>query len=95
MEEAFENPNSFVPERWYRHPEMIRDKRAFQPFGLGRRQCVGKNLALTQIRLLTAALLLKFKVSFAPGENGQAFLRDLKLQVTAQAGKVQVIFDPR
>jgi tryprostatin B 6-hydroxylase len=35
VESAFEDPLSFVPERWYSRPEMIRDKSAFAPFGVG------------------------------------------------------------
>lgn len=36
VESAFEDPLSFVPERWYSRPEMIRDKSAFAPFGVGK-----------------------------------------------------------
>ncbi|KUI58322.1 Tryprostatin B 6-hydroxylase [Cytospora mali] len=32
---AFEDPLSFIPERWYSRPEMIKDKRAFAPFANG------------------------------------------------------------
>ncbi len=35
VERAFEDPLSFIPERWYSRPEMITDKRAFAPFGVG------------------------------------------------------------
>jgi cytochrome P450 len=35
VESAFEDPLSFVPERWYSRPEMIREKSAFVPFGVG------------------------------------------------------------
>ncbi|KAI9708526.1 MAG: hypothetical protein M1820_003988 [Bogoriella megaspora] len=95
MPEAFEAPNEFVPEHWYNRPEMIRDKRAFQPFGMSRRICVGKDPAITQIRLVTAALLLKYRMRFAPGEDGEAVLRDMRDQVTAQAGIVKVVFESR
>ena len=61
----------------------------------GRRICVGKNLALTQIRLVTETLLLKYRVRFAPGENGEAVERDMRDQLTAQAGKYRVVFEMR
>lgn len=35
VETAFKDPHSFVPERWTTRPDMILDKRAFAPFGLG------------------------------------------------------------
>lgn len=36
VESAFEDPESFVPERWYSRPELIKDRRAFVPFGVGK-----------------------------------------------------------
>ena len=61
----------------------------------GRRICVGKNLALTHIRLVTATLLLKYCVRFAPGENGEAVERDIRDQLTAQASKYRLVFKMR
>lgn len=115
MESAFEDPLSFVPERWHSRPEMIHDKSAFAPFGvgrflltnhysthtrsnfvfLGRRVCVGKNLALTQIRLVATILLSRYRVRFAPGETGEAVERDMRDQLTAQPGRYAVVFEPR
>lgn len=105
---------------------MIKDKRAFAPFGVGqslfhpplpqpaprqgrscensrltqtfipgRRTCVGKILALTQIRLVTAILLMKYRIRLAPGEMGDAVERDMKDQLTAQPGKCRVVFEAR
>ena len=36
VETAFQDPTSFIPERWTSRPEMILDKRAFAPFGVGK-----------------------------------------------------------
>ncbi|KAJ5291528.1 cytochrome P450 [Penicillium angulare] len=94
-ERSFEDPLSFVPERWYSRPEMIRDKDSFAPFGVGRRACVGKNLALTQIRLVVTILLSRYIVRFAPGETGEAVERDMRDQLTAQPGRYEVVFEPR
>ncbi|KUI73735.1 Tryprostatin B 6-hydroxylase [Cytospora mali] len=35
LESAYEDPLSFIPERWYSRPEMVRDVRAFAPYGTG------------------------------------------------------------
>lgn len=35
VESAWEEPHRFHPARWYSRPDMIRDRRAFAPFGLG------------------------------------------------------------
>ncbi|KAI7776264.1 Cytochrome P450 [Diaporthe eres] len=96
LEEAFENPHDFVPERWYSKPEMVKAPRAFAPFGMGRTLCVGKNLAMAQMRLVAAAILPKYDIDFAPGEgNGEAVERDLKDQLTANPGKLRLVFAKR
>lgn len=38
MEEAFEDPHNFIPERWYSKPELVKDKRAHAPFSLGKQR---------------------------------------------------------
>ncbi|KAI1381207.1 benzoate 4-monooxygenase cytochrome P450 [Hypoxylon crocopeplum] len=95
METAFENALSFIPERWYSQSELIKDRRAFAPFGLGRRACVGKNLALASIRLVTAKLLTRYRVRFPPGTNGEAVERDMRDQLTAQPGRFSLLFEER
>lgn len=39
VEMAWEDPHAFCPERWYSRQDMIKDKRAFAPFGLGTSLC--------------------------------------------------------
>ncbi|KAL6720637.1 hypothetical protein ACLMJK_002562 [Lecanora helva] len=95
LESAWEDPHAFCPERWYSRQEMIKDKRAFAPFGLGKTACVGKNLALTEIRMVIASLLSAFDIKFPPGESGQAVERDMKDQLTANPGDLNLIFTPR
>jgi tryprostatin B 6-hydroxylase len=34
-EAAFEKPQEFIPERWYLHPNMVKDKSAHAPFSTG------------------------------------------------------------
>jgi cytochrome P450 len=34
-EKAYTDPNSFVPERWFSKPEMIKNKSCFAPFSAG------------------------------------------------------------
>ncbi|PLB50874.1 cytochrome P450 [Aspergillus steynii IBT 23096] len=93
LESAYAQPDEFIPERWYSQPELIRDRRAFAPFGVGNTSCVGKNLALTQIRLVTAALVSRYHIEFAPGtKNGERVEKDMKDQLTAQPGECRLVF---
>ncbi|CAG8953351.1 hypothetical protein HYFRA_00003562 [Hymenoscyphus fraxineus] len=95
VESAFVRGTEFIPERWYSKPEMIKKKHAFAPFGLGRMTCAGNGLAMTQLRLVTATLVKEFKISFAPGEDGVPFLRDMRDQLTAQPGQLKLLFQER
>lgn len=44
---------------------------------------------------MAAILLTKYRIVFAPGENGEALARDMLDQVTAQPGKFRVVFETR
>lgn len=61
----------------------------------GSRQCVGKGLALVELRLVAAVLLKRFKVRFADGHDPETLWRDLRDQVTAQPGQCWCVFEPR
>jgi cytochrome P450 len=58
----------FLPERFEKdgnQPEEFRndDISSFEPFSIGPRGCIGKNLSLHEIRLILAATLLSFDLS--------------------------------
>lgn len=69
----FKNPRQFHPERWLGDPDYARDHLgAWAPFGVGPRNCLGKNLAWHEARLLLATLLMHFDVSVAEESQGWA-----------------------
>lgn len=35
-EEIYDQAEEFIPERWYKYPDMIKEKTTFMPFGLGK-----------------------------------------------------------
>ena len=44
-------PDEFLPDRWDEaHPEYVLLKSIFIPFGVGKRHCMGMNLALLEMR---------------------------------------------
>ena len=45
---------------------------------MGTYSCVGKQLALMELRLVLASLVMRFDVTFASGEDGRALLEDTK-----------------
>ncbi|KAK4149601.1 hypothetical protein C8A00DRAFT_46804 [Chaetomidium leptoderma] len=66
-ESNFRNADKFVPERWLGDPEYAHDVRAvLQPFSVGPRNCIGKNLAYAEMRLILARLLWNFDLELMP-----------------------------
>lgn len=58
----FKNPDSFLPERWLPGAEEFGgdNKHVLQPFSFGPRNCLGKNLAYHEMRLVLATILWNF-----------------------------------
>ncbi|CAK7223994.1 hypothetical protein SEUCBS140593_005423 [Sporothrix eucalyptigena] len=60
----FHRAEDFVPERFLGDPEFDSDStKSFQPFLVGPRACIGKNLALFEIRIILAKLLFNFDLT--------------------------------
>lgn len=60
-ERNFRNPEVFAPERWMDDPAYASDERGvLQPFSVGPRNCIGKNLAYAEMRIILTRLLWKF-----------------------------------
>lgn len=92
LEAAYQDPLRFIPERWYSRGQMVKDARAFSPYGTGRRACVGKNLAQAQLRLVLANLLRDYSVSFAEGTDIDAIEGEMRDQFSARMGAFSLLF---
>lgn len=55
----FEDPNTFIPERWL-SSETKDNKNASQPFSLGPRACMGRNLAYVEMSVILAKLIWRY-----------------------------------
>ncbi|KAH7027270.1 cytochrome P450 [Microdochium trichocladiopsis] len=74
----FHKPQSFVPERWLADvtspgstSPFANDKRdVMQPFSAGPRNCIGKNLANAEMRLILTRLLYNFDLDFDQPADG-------------------------
>ncbi|KAK4173614.1 putative cytochrome P450 E-class, group I [Triangularia setosa] len=95
LEEAFERADEFIPERWTTRSEMVRDGRGFQPFSQGRFNCVGKALAMAEMRFVIALLVTGFEVGFWDEEKGDRLLGELRDQFTASPGGLELEFRRR
>ncbi|KAH8688638.1 cytochrome P450 [Talaromyces proteolyticus] len=71
--EVYSDPLSFISERWYSHPELLKARSAYTPFSLGAYSCIGKPLALMNIRTKIARLIMTYDISFPDGEDGEHY----------------------
>lgn len=62
--EVFEDPDSFIPERWLASsPEKQKEmEQSFFAFGYGARTCLGKHISLTEMHKVIPELLRKFEI---------------------------------
>nr|DBA28869.1 TPA: hypothetical protein GDO54_009159 [Pyxicephalus adspersus] len=63
--DVWEKPNDFIPNRFLDEHGQVLKKEAFIPFGIGRRVCMGEQLAKMEVFLLFVNLLQSFSFSFA------------------------------
>ena len=69
-ERNFSSPNSFMPERWIDAKSVENHNvKAFNPFSYGPTGCVGKQLALMEMRSVIASFSQLFQSKFAPDFN--------------------------
>ncbi|KAI1821980.1 putative cytochrome P450 monooxygenase [Xylaria intraflava] len=60
-ERFWTEPETFAPERWMGDPKYQGDRfDAMQPFSVGPRNCIGRNLAYAEMRLILAKMIYNF-----------------------------------
>ncbi|KAB8360826.1 hypothetical protein FH972_024560 [Carpinus fangiana] len=92
---AYARPDEFVPERWTTQPELVRVKGAFAPFSMGPYGCVGKGLALMELRTVLSMLVTRFDIGFAEGEDGRALVEESTDHFTMVLKDLMVVCRPR
>ncbi|CAD6451908.1 7a9d94ff-9170-4066-ba75-deea6008af81 [Sclerotinia trifoliorum] len=95
-ERYFAQGKEFIPERWTsERPELVKDRRAFIPFGYGVHSCVGKTLALQELRLVVARIVRTFDVQFGPSYDEAVFESEWKDHLAVKIGNLWLRFLPR
>ena len=62
----FHLPNTFLPERFLApHRNAKDDMAGFQPFSVGRHQCIGLKLAYAELRVVIARVIYAFDLRLA------------------------------
>jgi len=95
LKSCFVRPDEFIPERWSLKPELIINKTGYAPFSLGRASCIGKQLALLELRITVALLVTKFDVAFPPDSNKNTIIEDVTDHFAHTPGNLKLVFTPR
>lgn len=68
---------------------------ALLAFSSGPANCVGKNLALLEMRMVVSGIMQRFDLSFEEGWDRKLWLRDLKDVFVSRMGRLPVRLVPR
>ncbi|KAI5857024.1 cytochrome P450 [Tricharina praecox] len=90
-DEFFPEAEKFIPERWEQPTELM--KKMFMPWGGGSRICIGRGLAMMELRRTTAVFFLKLgnRVKLAPGTNAESMEAEAYFVMRPKGGKVEVV----
>ncbi|XP_074652909.1 putative cytochrome P450 CYP44 isoform X2 [Tubulanus polymorphus] len=94
MEEYFDRPNEFLPERWLRD---VNNTNGIHPyahaqFGAGTRMCPGRLFARQDIELFAVKLLKKYRVEWHQPKN---LKQDWKILFAPENNEVPITFEQR
>ena len=91
------SPNSFIPERWLdtTSGKFTTNTSAFIPFSTGPANCVGKNLALLEMRMVVASIIQKFDMRFDEGYDPNTWEEELQDFFVTKVGKLPVVLTAR
>ncbi|GAB7356545.1 hypothetical protein MBLNU459_g7285t2 [Dothideomycetes sp. NU459] len=91
----FGQPESFIPERWMGEGPEPCNKDAWIPFSIGNYGCIGKQLALSELRHVTAAVVSKYDLEFASDFDVEGFEFSVKNDFTMTPPSVKIELSPR
>ncbi len=86
--------NEFIPKRWYLRPELNKDKSGYATFSLGPAACVGKQLALFELRIIVTVVVTRFIFAFAEGYDGREVPEQTTDHFANTSGPLNLIFMP-
>ena len=84
------NPYDWAPERWLPDGGYDDDREGFRPFSDGLRGCLGKNLAMLEMRVVLAKVVWHFDMEMERGREGWVEGCRLYTVLAEAAGEGQV-----
>ncbi|KAK8011892.1 hypothetical protein PG989_000152 [Apiospora arundinis] len=91
---SFTLPDFFVPERWLGDERFKNDRLdAVEPFSAGPRNCIGRNLAYAEIRMVLARLVWNFDMEIS--QEDKDWVVDQKAYTVWDKPELHVWLKPR
>jgi cytochrome P450 len=70
-----QDPEAFKPDRWLpSDPDAEKLKELYHPFSMGKRNCVGQNLALLEMKMVLATVFRSFRFELVSEVDHDYFL---------------------
>ena len=99
----FSQPDTFWPDRWliaeglqaHTGEKLVHDANAWVPFSFGPSNCVGKNLALQEMRTVLCHLIQRLIFRFADGYDPAQYERDHEDRFVTAVGRLPVVIEVR
>ncbi|KAK4985025.1 hypothetical protein LTR50_006245 [Elasticomyces elasticus] len=92
--DVFPNPEIFDPARWLATPERIDEMNILQmPFSRGTRACLGKNLAMMELKLVVVSVVKKFSITVANSTKSSDMRMKDHFLASPAGGRCSLIFD--
>ena len=95
------DPDRFWPNRWLAGPAakegvpVVTDRSAFIPFSAGSAGCVGKPLALVELRVVVALLVQTFDMRLVAGYDVKQWEEEFHDYFVARKGELPVVLSCR
>lgn len=87
---VYPDRDRFDPDRWTN--PTVDMKLMFMPFSVGTRACLGKSLAMMDLKMICATLLRRYNVSLAPRTTEDTMTMTDHFLVIPKGGKCELIF---
>ncbi|PIL33443.1 cytochrome P450 [Ganoderma sinense ZZ0214-1] len=89
------SPDTFLPSRWLSAKDgapagNVLDRTAFIPFSYGPANCVGRQLARMEMRMVVSLLVQKFEFAFAEGFDREGWLGTVHDHLVSTRGPLMV-----
>ncbi|KAJ6264065.1 Cytochrome P450 [Drechslerella dactyloides] len=95
-EKYFPKGEEFIPERWTEERvELVKDQRAFIPWGYGVHACPGRQLALNEMKVTIARVIREFEVDVGESDDDEKWEREWRDYSMVMVGECMLRFKSR